>query len=351
LKTPTIRDFRLIIAQQAQISHEKPLLSPHYILGQDEPDLSWPDISLGPIKFVPRDGGLFSNINHLAGEISIGRQVYPVWNQRTLSELNTQIKHFAYISPYVSNSWHEFFEPLKYSPTDSAHFDEEYLETLSTTGGGLAPPEFRLPRATFILFNRPDFQDWREAIHQRLDGILRPIAAIRDTISRLTDKMEGLRIAVHVRHPSHMVEGGEVYLQSYFDQIDSLRSTSSKSSIFLATESELPVAAFKHRYGNSLFYYPDFLRTPIDDVLAWAYSLAKYKMDNMGFVGGVGYQLHYKIVAAGDPESGIRAGKEAVTDLFTLAACDHFVCTASNFTLACAYLNPKQEQHLVSKGA
>jgi hypothetical protein len=148
-----------------------------------------------------------------------------------------------------------------------------------------------------------------------------------------------------------MVEGGEVYLQSYFDKIDKILSNSQKTSLFLATESEFAVAAFKHRYGSSLFYYPDFIRTPIDDVLAWAYSLAKNKMDDMGFVGGVGYQLHYKLVADGNSEMGIRAGTEAVTDLFTLAACDHFVCTASNFTLACSYLNPQQKQHLVSRGA
>lgn len=47
---------------------------------------------------------------------------------------------------------------------------------------------------------------------------------------------------------------------------------------------------------------------------------------------------------------GLRAGREAVADLYTLAARDDFVCTTSNFTLTSAFLNPDQRLHRVSGG-
>jgi hypothetical protein len=85
-------------------------------------------------------------------------------------------------------------------------------------------------------------------------------------------------------------------------------------------------------------------------VMEWSYSLATGQSDDMGFVSGAPFQTHYRLAAAGGGPEGLRAGKEAVLDVFTLAACDDFVCTASNFTLTCAFLNPQQIQHLVLPG-
>ena len=313
-----------------------------------DPSLASPDVSLGPLKFIPHDGGFFSNFNFLVGEMYLGRRVYPLFSHAEATRYNQSLKHFAYVDRDCENAWFEFFEPIRYDGSDTIHLDTNGLSSLPDTWGHIAPPEFRLPAATMRLYAREDFSHWRWAVHEAVADKIRPAADIRAGIDDMLARMPGRRIGVHVRHPSHLVEQGSIYFDNYFQVIDEVRTRYPASSLFLATDNELAIAAFQHRYGNAVAYYPGFIRQSIDDVLDWAYSLTRAASDDMGFVDGVGFQTHYKLAASGS--DGLRAGKEAVSDAFTLAACDDFVCTASNFTLTCAFINPRQVQHLVSKG-
>jgi hypothetical protein len=317
-----------------------------------DPALSWPDINLGPLKFIPHDGGFFSNFNFLVGEMYLGRIVYPLFSYEEATRYNASLKHFAYFDRDCENAWFEFFQPIAYSPDDDTHRQTERIADLPDTWGHLAAPEFRVPAATMRLYAREDFADWRVAVHDAVADKIRVADDIRETIDRMLALMPGRRIGVHVRHPSHMVEQGNIFFASYFEAIDAIRERQPLSSVFLATDNDLAIAAFRVRYGEALFCYPGFIRQSIDEVLEWAYTIshARTQVDDMGFVGGVGFQTHYKLAAAGGGSDGLRSGKEAVADVFTLAACDDFVCTASNFTLACAFLNPRQTLHLISKG-
>ena len=319
-------------------------------LSASEPSLRSPDIDLGPLKFIPHDGGFFSNFNFLVGEMYLGRAVYPLFSETEAIRYNKSLKHFAYVDRGRENSWFDFFEPIAYFPGDALHSDTAYISRLPDTWGHLAAPEFRLPAATMRLYRRDDFQDWRWAVHHAVADKLRVAPDIRVSIDDMLARMPGRRIGVHVRHPSHLVEQGSIFFDDYFLAIDRIRGEYPASSLFLATDNDLAIAAFTQRYGDAVFCYPGFIRQSIDDVLEWVYSLSQASLDDMGFVGGVGFQTHYKLAAAGGGLDGVRAGKEAVTDVFTLAACDDFVCTASNFTLTCAFMNPRQTQHLVSKG-
>jgi hypothetical protein len=308
-----------------------------------------PKLSLGPLKFRPRDSGFFSNFNFLAGEMYLGRIVYPLY---TASEVMRHLKtprHFCYFDHTGENAWFQYFKPIAYHVGDTTHCNTEYVAALPETWGEPAAPEFRIPAITRALYARADFADWRVAVNEAIQSRIQVADDLRSKIDTMLARMPSHRIGAHVRHPSHVVEGGKVFFRDYFSAIDGILKRHPDAGIFLATDNDLAIATFKSHYGDRLFYYPDFIRETIDAMMEWSYSLITGQADDMGFVSGVPFQTHYRLAAGGAGPEGVRAGKEAVMDVFTLAACQDFVCTASNFTLACAFLNPRQSQHLVSR--
>jgi len=314
-----------------------------------------PGVILGPLKYVPRDGGLFSVFNFMVSEMYLGRKVYPLFSIEEIKKANKKngpIVHFAYLSKNCSNSWFEFFEPIEYFPGDDTHLKTFELADLPSSSGELGAPEFRWPSASLKLYTRPDFADWRLSVNRVVANKIKLKKNLKMEVEKILEGMSGRRIGVHIRHPSHFVEQGNVFFETYFSKIDKLIEKYPTYSIFLATDNELAIAAFIKKYGHqNLHYYPDFIRESIDDVLRWAYSLSRGKSDEMGLVEGVGFQTHYKLAASGFGERGIQAGREAVIDVFTLIGCDDFVCTVSNFTLTSSFMNPSLDLHLVSAGA
>jgi hypothetical protein len=314
------------------------------------PTVLAPELNMGPLKFRPRDSGFFSNFNFLAGEMYLGRIVYPLY---TASEVIRHLKtpqHFCYFDHTGENAWFQYFKPIAYHDGDTAHSNTEYVAALPETWGELAAPEFRIPAITRALYARADFADWRAAVNQTLRGRIQIADDVRSEIDLMLAHMPSHRIGAHVRHPSHVVEGGKVFFRDYFSAIDGILKRHPDAGIFLATDNDLAIITFKSHYGEKVFYYPGFIRETIDAMMEWSYSLITGQSDDMGFVSGLPFQPHYRLAAAGAGPEGVRAGKEAVTDVFTLATCQDFVCTTSNFTLACAFLNPRQTQHLVSQG-
>jgi hypothetical protein len=308
------------------------------------------DSEPGSFKFLPHDGGLFSNFNFMVGEMCLGRRIYPLFSMKEALRRNGSLKHFAYVSPNCDNSWFEFFKPIEYYPGDQLHANRERLSLLDETFGQLANTEFRTPGARMALFNSEEFSSWREKVHNVISGKIEVSDEVAQRVGRMLDCMPHYRIGVHVRHPSHLVEQGNIHFSNYFSAVDKSLQDHPEAGLFLATDNELAIAAFKMRYADKLFYYPEFIRQSIDEVMNWAYALVGGTGDSMGFVDGVGFQTHYRLAASGGGAAGVRHGKETVTDVYALAACDELVCTLSNVTLTCSFLNPQQTLHLVSKG-
>jgi hypothetical protein len=206
----------------------------------ESPELSLrsPDIDLGPLKFIPRDGRLFSNLNQLVGEMYLGRVVYPIF-------------------PGLDNAWFEFFEPIAWYPDDRTHIDTARIAALPATRGDLATPEFRLPAARRSLYQRDDFRDWRCAVHAAVTHRLRVGPDIRANINAQLARMTGRRIGVHVGPPWRLTKHGGAFFEHYFAAIDWIRADHPDSSLFLATDNELAIATFRHRYGDSVLYYPN----------------------------------------------------------------------------------------------
>jgi hypothetical protein len=300
------------------------------------------------LQFVPRDAGLFSNINFLVGEICRGVEVFPLFAAPAQGQIGHAYRQFAYVDPGCANSWFEFFAPISYGAGDTRHLDSEFVRACPPTTGESAAAEFRIPAATLALYRRPDFGSWRARVHAQIGDKIKPASRIRGEVEALLATMPARRIGVHVRHPSHMVEQGRVLFDDYFRLLDARLAADPALGIFLATDTELAVAAFRMRYGERVTLHRGATRASIDDVLRWAYALTDARPDEQGFVGGQGFQTHFIVAASGGGEAGLRAGREAARDLFTLAACDELVCTISNFTLACAYLHPQQRHHLIA---
>ncbi|MDC7789323.1 hypothetical protein PQJ75_19970 [Rhodoplanes sp. TEM] len=301
----------------------------------------------GACCFPPRDAGLVSNVNFVAGTIMAGREVFPLFSAAALPP-GTMLRQFPYLDAVQENAWFAFFAPLVYRDGDPRHHDSALLMQLPRSQGLAADPVFRVPAATRALYARPDFPEWRKRTHATLGPLLRPAPAVASAVETMLADLPAPRIGVHVRHPSHGVEQGLVLFADYFGAIDRLLDETPDASLFLATDTELALAAFRLRYGTRVRWQAEAVRSSIDDLLVWADAAARGTVDAMGFVDGVGHQTHYRLAAAGGGADGIRAGVEAATDLFTLARCDSFVCTLSNFTLACSYLNPDQRQILVA---
>lgn len=304
----------------------------------------------GVLQFVPRDAGLFSNINFLVGEIHRGVEAFPLFAAQEQTQIGHAYRQFSYVDPGCANSWFEFFAPISYAEGDVRHHDLEFVRSRPRTNGEFATAEFRIPAATLALYRRPDFGSWRVRVHAHAGDKIKPAPRVRGEVEALLATMPARRIGVHMRHPSHVVEQGRVLFDDYFRLIDARLNADPALGIFLATDTELAVAAFRIQYGDRVTFHRGIMRTSIDDVLRWAYALTHAQQDEDGFVRGQGFQTHFKVAASGDGKAGLRAGREAACDLFTLAACDELVCTVSNFTLACAYLHPLQRQYLVAPG-
>src|SRR5262249_13572307 len=145
------------------------------------------------------------------------------------------------------------------------HADTKLVKSLPATWGEFATPEFRFPAQVMRLFTRDDFSDWRHAVHRTVQSRIAVVDDIREAIDSMLGRMGGRKIGVHVRHPSHFVEQGRVFFRDYFAAVDRILRQEPNTSIFLATDNDLAVAAFKSRYGSRLFFFPEFLRETIDE--------------------------------------------------------------------------------------
>ena len=79
------------------------------------------------------------------------------------------------------------------------------------------------------------------------------------------------------------------------------------------------------------------MRTDIDNVIEWAFSLTNKKMDNIGLIDGKGYQIHH---VSSESKQNIDLGLDIILDVFCLARGDYLIGSQSNITLALSYIKP-----------
>lgn len=288
--------------------------------------------------FIPRDAGFFSVFNFYVGTLYKGVRSYPYFNKQVFLNINNgNNQHFCYWTD-SENCWFDYFQPVKFNDDDVIHLTNEY-KTFPIDVGFNAPEEFRIPEKTKNLILSPDFIEWRKRIHEVYSKYVKfhpNILHIVDTFWSYNINDSSNVIGIHYRHPSHFVESGKIYLDSYFNQVDQILSSNPESKIFLASDSSFGVYAFLERYGNKVCYFPEIDRITMSEFLEWAFSLSEGKPDHVGFVNGKGYELHHKRIGKNNHQMTY----DLLCEVLCLSKCSQLIHTTSNIALALSYINP-----------
>jgi hypothetical protein len=294
--------------------------------------------------FIPRDAGFFSVFNFYLGSLIHGSRSYPFYNKQVFLQVNgNKNKHFAYWTEN-NNCWFDYFEPVSFYHNDDTHFTDNILK-LPIALEFNAPLQFTHPHAFDLLMsNKELFDMWRKYTHSFYKQYIKFKSHIVDKANSFIKNNFATKniIAVHYRHPNHVCESGKVYLQQYFDKIDSIIANNPDAAIFLATDNEFGILAFIHKYGSKVKYIPNITRLTLDNFLDWGYKLMeKQTIDIVGMIDGEGPELHHQIL------SNNLDTKKPTIDLLTevncILQCRWFVHTVSNISLAVSYMNPDMD--------
>lgn len=302
------------------------------------------DLYGSPVLFLPRDAGFFSVFNFLIGTMSRGIRAYPYFNKEFFLQNRGSNQHFCYWTNN-DNSWLDFFEPIKYYEKDTEHLDKTFLK-YKLSSGEQAPEEFKTPAVfkNMLQNNTDELAEWRSSINGVYNHYIKFKSEILEKNQILCDKLfsnSEYIIGVHYRHPSHSVESGCLFLEQYFTEIDQILTKQPKAKIFLATDTEFGIMAFKHRYENKLTYIKDIKRLPIDNILEWAFALLNVgKSDGVGIIKNRGYELHQSNIYLNQNANYYELTANLLNEVLCLSKCNILINSTSNISLALSYINP-----------
>lgn len=292
-----------------------------------------------PYMFIPRDCGFFSAFNYMIGMMIQGYRIYPYFNSAKLLEKNKANNHFYYVDERISNSWIKYFKPIQFYDGDTTHTDETFL-LFNNTQGELADDAFKYPHMTKQLYKSSKFQEWRENVNVYFNLYIQPSEEVQERINNMGIDFSQDFVGVLVRHPAHAVETGEIYFEDYYKVIDTLLLSNPSANIFLVTDTELAVAAFKAKYDQKIYYDKNSGRASLDNILQWAYARGKGPTDGFGMINRIGYEYHME-QARLKSISPIKMGLDIIANTYCLSMCKWFVYIPSNISLAVSYMNPK----------
>ena len=304
------------------------------------------DLMNNAYSFVPRDAGFFSVFNFYIGSLASGDRVYPYFNKKSLLLLNQNINdHFCYWTD-KDNCWFDYFEKVSFYEKDNTHEDvKQMLFFRMTNGSDKASDFFRFPKETEkLISNEGLFSKWRKEISPFYKKYIRFNKDIIKGVDSFwsKNKLSNNTIGVHYRHPSHSIESGQLYLKQYFDEVDKRLDKNSTSDVFLASDNDFGILAFKQRYKDKIKYIEDIKRLDLDNFLAWSFSLAnrKAEVDSVGFIGGKGLELHH---TTDKNINNKKMTQDLLKEVICLSRCDSLICSQSNISLALSYMNTELE--------
>ena len=307
------------------------------------------------VVYIPHDAGFFSVFNMLMGCICQGTKLYPYYNKKTFLDHNNleAPKHFCYLEDAdSSNEWFKYFQPITYYENDTIHQRGEYM-CYDKADTKLCEQEFCDFKTYKKMMhdNLEYFVDWRKKTHK----VYARHISLNQDIQNKIDQFWKLHvsdgekvIAVHYRHPSHYCEAGAVYFHQYFEHIDAILKDNPLCKIFVASDNDLCIMMMEKKYGKDrIFYWSDIDRVGVDNILEWVFAktAADAVADNMDFINGKGYQMHY--VACQTGKGGSRMAIDVIQDVYCLAKAHWFVHMTSNLALAVSYINPEVEMRMV----
>ncbi|WP_176300706.1 glycosyltransferase [Burkholderia vietnamiensis] len=302
------------------------------------------------------DGGFFSVFNvfmsHLVWDQGDKRchMVLPDWNvDRMIDRLGTdKFTSFCYGRPGEGNIWSKLFQPL-YSLTEEEMDDADFLYKKGR------PPlatfnEHREPQLTYIhaykLYTSGQFSRFRRQYHNVFKDHVRLQGKYQQELDEFrTRHFEGkFVIAAHVKHPSHVIEqpdGKIAHVQAYIDKVRSqlnargIDENSSEWAVFLATDQDRVVDAFRAEFGDRMACYSDVRRTTSAED-------ARYDRLTPEQRRAEGFQVQH-LVAANQANWDARMAWEVIRDAMTMSYCHVLLHIVSNVSTAVSYMNPDIE--------
>ncbi|CAM2176616.1 putative Mannosyltransferase [Paraburkholderia sacchari] len=302
------------------------------------------------------DGGFFSVFNvfmsHLVWDQLDKRchMVLPDWNvDRMIKRLGTnRFMSFCYGRPGEGNVWSKLFKPL-YGLTEREMDDATFLYSKGRAPRAIFNEE-REPQLTYVnaykLYKSGQFAQFRRQYHQAFKDHVRLHEHYRIELDDFRARhFDGkFVIAAHVKHPSHVIEqpGGKIaHVQAYIDNVRRqltarcIEEASPDWAVFLATDQDRVVTAFKEEFGDRVSYYQDVRRTTDAED-------SRYDQLDADQRRAEGFQVQH-LVAANPENWDVRMAWEVIRDAMTMSYCDVLLHIVSNVSTAVSYMNPDIE--------
>jgi hypothetical protein len=251
-----------------------------------------------------RNSGFFSNLNLVLNNLNwrLGRDGIGAAMVDWRATADTP--QFSYGGEEHENLWLRFFEPLPF----------EYFPAARRESSRYASPNItsNFAYAAYKLNRR-----WRQVYHRLYRRYIRIQPSIREGADRIYRSTMTARycVGVHYRHPAHDSEclypipSPEVFIERARRMLPEKGTV----AVFLATDLEPVVDAFRSVFGESLVLQPGVRR---------ARSASEKEVHRQG---------------APDPE----LAEQVLIDCLLLAKCDAMLHVASNIATAAGYINPR----------
>jgi len=263
-----------------------------------------------PTTLILRPGnqaGFFCNFNFVICALAHSLGKDGVQAVRVDWRHQSQFKHFPYRVNDHENTWDRLFQPLAFDhfPQHEEEFDLHHLP------GG----EHLIGRRAYRdLYGRN--QAWREEYHQVYREYVHLQPDVEAEVNAFVESQmgEGPCVGVHYRDPKHR-EGptGRPSLAYFIERTQALLPAGGTGRVFLATDVEEAVQAFRDAFGERVVY-TDAQRQSLNETV----------------------QLHHR-----QDGGGRDLGREVLIDCLLLARCDTFLFTTSHLATAVGFINPR----------
>jgi hypothetical protein len=254
-----------------------------------------------------RDSGFFSNLNQVLNNLRYRLGRGGIEAASVEWHAGPEQHQFPYGNPEDGNLWIRFFEPLP--------FDEVPAESCETSKYASATMTGRLAYAMYKVERR-----WRWRYHR----IFRRYIRIKPHILERAEAIHRASMAgryclgVHYRHPAHDFEclNPIPRPEKFISELRRKLPRARPWVVFLATDAEPAVTAFREAFGDRLVVQSGVQRS------------ANLKEGN----------LHHD-----NPASSLVLGEQALIDCLLLTRCDLLFHVTSNLATAAGYMNPRMK--------
>ena len=306
---------------------------------------------------IAGDAGFYSNFNKFLSylvwsdtEIESGQLIIvPDWRACRVKEHYSidQFESYCYSTDDSKNIWLDLFEQLPYEASCIELYENNSLmysnSVIRDDFNSEKEPNLTYKHA-YHLYKSPDFQQWRRKYNYFYKKYVKNKKHLQEKIdSFVTENFDNkFKIAVQVRHPSHVIEQHNSSLAGLNDYIAIIEKIlvekkllNSDFVIFVASDQDSVIKFFTDKYGKNVTYMKNITRLSVADDKRFSLLDSTEKFQ-------VGHQVQH-IAAKNRDMRGVHMAEEVIIDANIVSACDVFIHVTSNVATAVSYMNPSLE--------